>query len=189
MYIIVYIVNFVHKIEKGVHMQRRKLLEIEKSVKLSQMYTSTFSKYKSGRQVAIDVNGKYHWSYPQILNKKNKYFQCKKKKFDDKETKSWRNNRFKSKVQPIAQIIKREAGLTTDEYNIILESLDKPKRYSQLKHLTASDKTLAERIKELTKHKLIETVSLKSGNRFFVHYKITEKGEEILKRVKELTKQ
>jgi len=65
----------------------------------------------------------------------------------------------------------------------LLESLNLPKRYSELKHLTASDKTLAERLKELEENKLIETVSLKSGTRFFVHYQITSAGKKVLEKL------
>jgi DNA-binding HxlR family transcriptional regulator len=69
----------------------------------------------------------------------------------------------------------------------LLNSLiDNPKRYSELKELFSSDKTLSERLKQFEEYNLIETTSLKSNGRFFVHYQITEKGKEVLAKVKEI---
>ena len=60
------------------------------------------------------------------------------------------------------------------------------KRYNELRGTVASDRTLSQRIKELEECALIETVSMKIDNRFFVHYKLSTKGEEIIKKIKEI---
>ena len=68
----------------------------------------------------------------------------------------------------------------------ILEELNQPKRYSQIKHLVSSDKTLSERLKELEENKLITTVIIKIANRPFIHYQLTSKGNDVLKKIKEI---
>ncbi len=64
---------------------------------------------------------------------------------------------------------------------------EKPKRYNELKSTVSSDRTLSQRLKELERYSLIEALSIKVEGRFFIHYKITTKGEEIFKKVKEIT--
>lgn len=69
----------------------------------------------------------------------------------------------------------------------ILEFLrEAPKRYNELRGACSSDRTLSERLKQLEHNGLIETESIKSGSRFFVHYKSTEKGKVILENIKDI---
>ncbi|MBI2151619.1 helix-turn-helix transcriptional regulator [Candidatus Woesearchaeota archaeon] len=69
----------------------------------------------------------------------------------------------------------------------ILELLENaPRRYNQLKSSCSSDRTLSQRLKQLDECGLVEAISIKSEGRFFVHYKITERGKEILIKVKEM---
>ncbi len=69
--------------------------------------------------------------------------------------------------------------------NLLLQN---PKRYSDLKGAVSSDKTLAERLKELEECTLIETISMKSDKRSFIHYKITQKGIEMINIIKQIIK-
>ena len=68
----------------------------------------------------------------------------------------------------------------------ILEALfNSPKRYSDLNKACPIEKTRAKRLKELKIEKLIETTIQEKGGRDFVHYKLTEKGQEVLRKSKE----
>ena len=70
----------------------------------------------------------------------------------------------------------------------ILDSLSKkPQRFSDLQHCSHNERTRAQRLKELEGIGLISTVSLKVGKRYFVHYKLTEKGKQVLQKAKEFT--
>ena len=67
----------------------------------------------------------------------------------------------------------------------ILEALfTGPKRYSDLS-VCPIEKTRAKRLKELKSEGLIETTVREKAGRDFVHYKLTEKGQEVLRRAKE----
>ena len=69
----------------------------------------------------------------------------------------------------------------------ILEALfTSPKRYSDLSEACSIEKTRAKRLKELKEVKLIGVVVMEKGKRNFIYYKITEKGEVVLKKSKEL---
>ena len=68
----------------------------------------------------------------------------------------------------------------------LLKSLKKPKRFRDLKKVCKNDKTLAKRIKELQENGLIECVGIKENKRYINHYKLTKRGELILKKVNEL---
>lgn len=63
---------------------------------------------------------------------------------------------------------------------------ESPKRYNELRKTVSSDKTISQRLRELEANKLIETISQKSGSRFFIHYRITEKAVKIMIKIKEL---
>jgi len=68
----------------------------------------------------------------------------------------------------------------------ILESLfTGPKRYSDLNKACPIEKTRAKRLKELKSEGLIQTTVREKAGRDFVHYKLTEKGQEVLRRAKE----
>ncbi len=68
----------------------------------------------------------------------------------------------------------------------ILEALfNGPKRYSDLNKACPIEKTRAKRLKELKVAGLIETTIKEKGGRDFVHYKLTEKGQEVLRKAKE----
>lgn len=69
----------------------------------------------------------------------------------------------------------------------ILELLEvAPRRYNELKRTCSSDRTLAQRLKELEECDLVETISQKAEGRFFVHYRVTEKGKNVFSKVKEI---
>jgi DNA-binding HxlR family transcriptional regulator len=63
----------------------------------------------------------------------------------------------------------------------ILEALlEGPKRFADLAEACPNEKTRTAKLRSLEEARLIETVSSKIGKRFFVHYKLTEKGSEML---------
>ena len=68
----------------------------------------------------------------------------------------------------------------------ILESLfESPKRFSDLNKACPIEKTRSQRLKELKVQGLIETTIKEKAGRDFVHYKLTEKGQEVLRKAKE----
>ncbi len=68
----------------------------------------------------------------------------------------------------------------------ILESLfESPKRFSDLGAACGIEKTRVKRLKELKAEGLVEVIVKEKGKRDFMHYKITEKGESVLRKAKE----
>ena len=71
----------------------------------------------------------------------------------------------------------------------ILEALfQSPKRFSDLNKACPIEKTRAKRLKELTSNNLIETIIKSIGKRNFIHYTLTEKGDNIFKRILDFNK-
>ena len=69
--------------------------------------------------------------------------------------------------------------------DILEELFIGPKRYSDLNKACPIEKTRAKRLKELKVEELIETTIRERGGRDFVHYKLTEKGQDVLRKAKE----
>ena len=72
--------------------------------------------------------------------------------------------------------------------NIIESLFESPKRFTDLGKACPIEKTRAKRLKELTDEKLIEVTIKLIGKRNFVHYKLTEEGEETFKSILNLKK-
>ncbi len=69
----------------------------------------------------------------------------------------------------------------------ILEALlQNPKRFSDLNKACPIEKTRSKRLKELKVEGLIEVIVMEKGRRDFMHYKLTEKGESVLRKAKEI---
>ena len=86
------------------------------------------------------------------------------------------------KVADIVELLGKKGSLR------ILDSLlNAPLRYHELRETCSSDKTLSERLKQLEENEFIETISQKADGRFFVHYIITDRGRQVLEKVKEIT--
>jgi len=64
--------------------------------------------------------------------------------------------------------------------NILGTLLEGSKRFADLADACQNEKTRTAKLRRLEEAGLIETVSSKIGKRFFVHYKLTEKGKEML---------
>lgn len=64
--------------------------------------------------------------------------------------------------------------------NILEALLDGAKRFVDLDDVCPNEKTRTTKLRRLEEVGLIEAVSLKIGKRFFVHYKLTEKGKNML---------
>jgi len=64
--------------------------------------------------------------------------------------------------------------------NILDALLEGSKRFADLADACPNEKTRTAKLRRLEEAGLIETVSSKIGKRFFVHYKLTEKGNEVL---------
>ncbi len=68
----------------------------------------------------------------------------------------------------------------------ILEALfEGPKRFTDLGAACPIEKTRIKRLKELKAESLVEVVVMEKGKRDFMHYKIMEKGESVLRKAKE----
>jgi DNA-binding HxlR family transcriptional regulator len=61
--------------------------------------------------------------------------------------------------------------------DILEDLLEGEKRFVDLADVCPNEKTRTVKLRKLEEAGLIETVSLKIGKRFFVHYKLTEKGK------------
>ncbi len=72
--------------------------------------------------------------------------------------------------------------------DILKELFSSPKRYSDLNKACPIEKTRAKRLRELKVKGLIQTTIKPRGNRDFIHYDLTEKGQKVLRKAKELTK-
>lgn len=69
----------------------------------------------------------------------------------------------------------------------LLEDLfNGPKRFSDLGESCRIEKTRSRRLKELKQHGLIETTALDRKARSFIHYRVTERGKQILEKVRRL---
>ena len=68
----------------------------------------------------------------------------------------------------------------------ILKVLRKPKSYKDLKNFCKTYRTLAKRLKYLQELKLVETIALKEGGKYINFYKLTKRGEEILRKIEKL---
>ena len=64
--------------------------------------------------------------------------------------------------------------------NILDALLEGSKRFADLADACPNEKTRTAKLRRLEEAGLIETVSSKIGKRFFVHYKLTEKGKGML---------
>jgi DNA-binding HxlR family transcriptional regulator len=64
--------------------------------------------------------------------------------------------------------------------NILEDLLEGEKRFVDLADVCPNEKTRTVKLRKLEESGLIETVSLKIGKRFFVHYKLTERGKTTL---------
>jgi len=64
--------------------------------------------------------------------------------------------------------------------NILDALLEGSKRFADLADACPNEKTRTAKLRRLEEAGLIETVSSKMGKRFFVHYKLTEKGNGML---------
>jgi len=64
--------------------------------------------------------------------------------------------------------------------NILDTLLRGQKRFVDLADACPNEKTRTNKLRSLEEAGLIETVSSKMGKRFFVHYKLTEKGNRML---------
>ena len=64
--------------------------------------------------------------------------------------------------------------------NILEALLEGPKRFADLADACPNEKTRTAKLRSLEEAGLIGTVSSKMGKRFFVHYKLTEKGNGML---------
>ncbi len=72
-----------------------------------------------------------------------------------------------------------------DAYLIcILKALTMPKRYSDLSSECPNENTRIKKLRALESAGLVETAALRKNGRIFVHYKLTQKGEEVLKLLK-----
>jgi DNA-binding HxlR family transcriptional regulator len=69
----------------------------------------------------------------------------------------------------------------------ILEALEeKPLRYTDLTKYGHNERTRSQRLKKLEDLGLISTASLKVNKRNFVHYELTDKGRQVMQRIKEI---
>jgi len=82
---------------------------------------------------------------------------------------------FKRKKWPLIQLLGERYVL-----NILDALLEGSKRFADLADACPNEKTRTAKLRRLEEAGLIETVSSKIGKRFFVHYKLTEKGKEML---------
>lgn len=66
----------------------------------------------------------------------------------------------------------------------ILDALfEGARRFADLAEACPNEKTRTAKLRKLEEARLIETVSSKIGKRFFVHYKLTEKGKSIVQEI------
>lgn len=69
----------------------------------------------------------------------------------------------------------------------ILDTLPEgSKRFADLADACPNEKTRTAKLRRLEEAGLIETVSSKIGKRFFVHYKLTEKGNRLLQELRRI---
>lgn len=81
----------------------------------------------------------------------------------------------KRKKWPLIQLLGERYVL-----NILDALLEGPKRFADLADACPNEKTRTAKLRRLEEAGLIETVSSKIGKRFFVHYKLTKKGNGML---------
>jgi DNA-binding HxlR family transcriptional regulator len=66
--------------------------------------------------------------------------------------------------------------------------LKSPKRFVDLSEACPNEKTRSLALKKLEKLGLIDTASLKIDKRYFVHYKLTRKGQKVTEKMLEIKK-
>ena len=68
----------------------------------------------------------------------------------------------------------------------ILEALfNGPKRFSDLNKACPIEKTRSQRLKELKEEGLIDVAVMERRRRNFIHYKLTDEGESVLRKARE----
>jgi len=82
---------------------------------------------------------------------------------------------FKRKKWPLIQLLGEQYVL-----NILDALLEGSKRFADLADACPNEKTRTTKLRRLEETGLIEAVTSKIGKRFFVHYKLTEKGNRLL---------
>jgi DNA-binding HxlR family transcriptional regulator len=73
--------------------------------------------------------------------------------------------------------------------NILENLLEGEKRFTDFAKICPNEKTRTAKLRKLEASGLIETVSLKTGKRFFVHYKLTENGKTTLQELMKIENQ
>jgi DNA-binding HxlR family transcriptional regulator len=72
--------------------------------------------------------------------------------------------------------------------DILFSLLKSPKRFVDLSEVCPNEKTRSIALKKLEKLNLISTISLKINKRYFVHYKLTKKGQKVTEKILEVKK-
>jgi hypothetical protein len=90
---------------------------LEKSIKLSEAYTICYQKYTSPSSVGNIIRGYYHSDYTTMVKKYENFFFSKKI--------GNQKPRFKSKVQPLIQLIVSKIELNTKEKERLTYLLDR----------------------------------------------------------------
>ena len=73
--------------------------------------------------------------------------------------------------------------------NILVALFEGEKRFADLVEACPNEKTRTAKLRKLEESRLIETISQRAGKRFFVHYKITLKGKNIIQEITKLEDQ
>lgn len=82
---------------------------------------------------------------------------------------------------------KKKASKKKGTIAILLRFLGKgPLRFKELKKVVSREGTLSTRLRELEELTLIEAIPIKDGKRRFFAYHLTEKGEQIAKKLKSI---
>lgn len=68
----------------------------------------------------------------------------------------------------------------------ILNALDNPKRFSELKQVCKNERTLSKKLSLLRQNVLIDVMPVLIKSRYENHYKLTAKGKEFLKKIKSI---
>ncbi len=74
-------------------------------------------------------------------------------------------------------------------YEILRTLSESPKRYSDLKPVCASDRTLTRKIQRLQDAGLVDTEMGKMGRKSVINYRLTAKGEAVFSRIDGLVHQ
>lgn len=68
----------------------------------------------------------------------------------------------------------------------ILNALGKPKRFGELNYVCKNERTLSKKLGLLRQNGLIDVMPVLVKNRYENHYKLTAKGEEFMKKIKNI---